>query len=228
MRITPKRKTTPEGLVPNIPETSRTIKTDDVLLATSARKGKMGKNASISADGFTALFSRMMVSAFVCYENPYFIAYIASGVTDQWSSLLTARQFPVGNYEWYGKMTPQTNSYAFAGFEFHHGYTVDGVVMFFTDGTAYKVRTGTGGSFGTGGANTDTTLSGQDWTTEKLFKIEWTSAQVKFYVAGSLVATHTTNIPNLAMPFFLEAGVAGTASGGVARSYVKQETLKAV
>lgn len=47
-----------------------------------------------------------------------------------------------------------------------------------------------------GGAETNTYLSGQDWTVETKFSIrhEYDQSEVKFYTASNLVATHTTNI----------------------------------
>lgn len=61
-----------------------------------------------------------------------------------------------------------------------------------------KVQTGWNGS------NTQTDITGWDPTTEATLKVEWSSSQVKFYVNGTLKATHTTYIPQKPMPLTLE------------------------
>jgi len=46
-----------------------------------------------------------------------------------------------------------------------------------------------------GGVETRTLLTGQDWTVEREFSLKYTpGSEVKFYVDGTLVATHTTNV----------------------------------
>ena len=54
------------------------------------------------------------------------------------------------------------------------------------------------------GSGTTVTLSGQDWTTEREFKIVWDSSKVDFYVGGVLVSSHTTDVPQDPMTRFIE------------------------
>jgi len=55
-----------------------------------------------------------------------------------------------------------------------------------------------------GGSVTATNINTPAWTTERLFTVEWTPTSVKVYVDGALVATHTTNIPNVKLVRFTE------------------------
>lgn len=70
-----------------------------------------------------------------------------------------------------------------------HGWGAEGLIGFVYQNGQYRSISGALGGV------TFTNLVGQDWTTEKEFKVVWTSGQVEFYVAGGLVATHTTDVP---------------------------------
>jgi len=55
------------------------------------------------------------------------------------------------------------------------------------------------------GSETSTFPTGRVWTTEHTFKIEWKSTSIKFYEDGTLLATHTTNIPTIDLRPYIEA-----------------------
>ena len=115
-------------------------------------------------------------------------------------SLWTIGQiFGFGTYQWKAKFShPQANVCCIFGLEWHHGRAGDGIIAFQWDGSVYRC-------FNKYNQNmTETLLSNQNWTTEHTFKIEWSSTQIKFYIDGVLKATHTTNIPQYPMCFFME------------------------
>jgi hypothetical protein len=180
---------------------------------------------------FTPLMTRMGRRAWVSICDPWIV--VASARYDEDvaisypASFVTQRQFPVGNYQWRGKIEGPENYVLLycGGFEYEHGWGDRGIIGFYNDESwgGYCTITGAGGDV------TRTVLSGQDWTVERVFKVEWSSAQVKFYVDGELVSTHTTNIPNVPMMFFNEVTVfPGAPSGKVARSYIRIGSLVAV
>lgn len=97
------------------------------------------------------------------------------------------------------------------GFEYHHGWAGEGLIWFQNTAGVYGVgtRTQVDGTY----PYTITTLGGEDWTTEKTFKIEWTSGSVKFYVDGVLKATHTTYIHQTPMCLYIETFTLATPPG---------------
>lgn len=117
------------------------------------------------------------------------------------SILLTKPQYHFGTYKCRGKIylggTP--NVLYVMGFERHHGFCEEGIIGFYRGANYYNVITAWDGSY------TITSLSGQDWTVEREFKIVWTSTQVDFYVDGALVASHTTDIPQGHLSWMIES-----------------------
>jgi hypothetical protein len=78
-----------------------------------------------------------------------------------------------------------------------------------------------------GVATESTSLAGQDWTTEREFKIDWTATYVRFYVDGALVAEHTTRIPNVPMFVYVETSVpSGVTTTTAVAVYLNYPTLE--
>lgn len=72
------------------------------------------------------------------------------------------------------------------------------------------------------GTATQVFPAGQDWTTERTFKILWASASsCKFYVDGTEVASITTNIPVKALPFTYAIGNGATAPASARDLYFR-------
>jgi len=128
-------------------------------------------------------------------------------LADQYYSWWTMeQQFGFGTYQWKAKATNCTNPnimYIF-GLEWHHGRGADGIIDFWFNGTHYAADNSYNGVY------TFTVLAAQDWTVERTFKINWTSASIKFYIDGALKATHNTNVPQYPMCFFGESFTGGT------------------
>jgi len=126
------------------------------------------------------------------------------------SILLTKPQYGFGTYRCYGKILLNgTPSVLYVmGFERHHGFFEEGIIGFFRGTNYYNVVTAWDGTY------TITSLTGQDWTIEREFKIVWTSTQVDFYVDGSLVASHTTDIPQSELSWFIESSTPTTELPG--------------
>lgn len=70
------------------------------------------------------------------------------------------------------------------------------------------------------------TIAAQDWTSEKDFKIEWTTTSVKYYVDDVLKITHTLREPNVRMLIFHELHVAdGQTLGADAAIYIRHGSI---
>ena len=148
---------------------------------------------------------RMQEDAFVYTDGDYVVCrgkvlVAAPPLGHQHCSWATHEQFGYGAYEWKGKILGCDHGEEYpGGFENHHGFPLEGLITFLYLDGVYKSWTSWAGS------QTFTTLAGEDWTTEKTFKIVWDSTHVYFYVNNVLKATHTTNIPQDTMGFFFEA-----------------------
>jgi len=110
------------------------------------------------------------------------------------------RRYHFGIYQARAKITqPGRGKVAWLlGFENHPGWASEGVIGFLNGSGTCKARTRDGV-----GAES-TTLTGEDWTTEKTFKIAWSSTSVKFYIDDVLKATHTKRVPTMTMCWFIE------------------------
>jgi len=143
----------------------------------------------------------------------------------EFSRLETERVFgPFGIWRWRAKTyNPQTNTNIYMGFYSGVG---TGWIDFRQVGTAERVTCSVDGV-----TSLSTTLTGtlaQVWTTEKEFKIDWESNRLRFYVDGALIATHTTRIPVVAMPFFCKVENGSTAPAATSGVDFVRSTLERV
>ncbi|MDH5782057.1 MAG: family 16 glycosylhydrolase [Candidatus Bathyarchaeota archaeon] len=145
------------------------------------------------------------------YADGYYTTRVSSvAPTNIYGSLWTiGAVFDFGTYQCkaYIKNPGANRGIHVFGFEYHHGWAGEGLIWFQNVGGTYTVANKVNET------TTQTDLPGEDWTTEKTFKIEWASASIKFYVDGALKATHTTNIPQNPMSLYIESYTGGTAPG---------------
>ncbi|UCE43724.1 MAG: hypothetical protein JSV57_05065 [Candidatus Bathyarchaeota archaeon] len=160
------------------------------------------------ADEWIPLAFRLERTGLIYYDDPYIICRVMNTSTNVYASWLGwGRLYGFGVYEWKGKIeNPGANRVIIpGGFERHHGWALEGTIHPYNTGGIYKFRT-----CREDGVMEQTNLTGQDWTVETTFKIEWTSNHVRFFVDGTLEATHTLAVPQSQMQLFAEAGVAGS------------------
>jgi len=150
--------------------------------------------------------------------------YLAVGVQQGWTNTggqaaLFIGDLDYGTYEWVARIVnPTANRYLYVGLS-EKAATIyrAGEIFALNELGSYKLKNRVKA------AVTSTTLVGQDWTTERKFKIVFSSAAVELYVDGSLVAKHTTNIPspsNLHI-IFIEAWQGATADTTDGEVYAK-------
>jgi hypothetical protein len=173
----------------------------DKQMAVNLDKAKMQQALGITPIPLT-LGTRMGKYAQVFYEGGYI--WVRAGATlDVWASAILIGadiNFGFGTYQWKGLVNPEANKGMIPfGFERYHGIAGEGLIDMRVDDTTYYARTNWQGN------STYTVLGGQDWSIEKTFKIVWSNTKVEFYVDGALVATHTTNIPQVPMSPFMES-----------------------
>lgn len=113
--------------------------------------------------------------------------------------------FGYGTYKWTGRWTaPATHVYEIFGFIYHQYAINDGFIGFTNYQSTPEVECAAGGTYGTGGHATYTSLPGQDWTSDTLFQIIWQAGQVDFLINSSNVATITTDVPTMPMMHLME------------------------
>lgn len=93
-------------------------------------------------------------------------------------------------------------------------------IIYHTDlsGTGEHVQNSSAGTV------TKTTVSTRDWTVEHTMKIDWQSGQVDFYEDGTLLASHTTNVPSVP----LTPKIQSTTHNTTAPASATRTTLKDV
>ncbi|MEM2849043.1 MAG: hypothetical protein QXI36_02065 [Candidatus Bathyarchaeia archaeon] len=161
---------------------------------------------------------RMQENSFVYVDSPYLVCrgksrplLTAGGYyvepredTYEHCSWITLKEYGYGTYQWIAKVGGTTWGEEYAcGFEHHHGFPLEGLITFLRlyDAGGLKHRCWTSWN----GNQQTTDLTEENWTTERTFKIEWTSTYVKFYINNVLKATHSTVVPQDSMGFFSEA-----------------------
>jgi len=154
-----------------------------------------------------------------CYYNGYIIA-LGNPIPNVRSAIQTMQAYgPPLTIEHYGYVVnPETYKifYPMVSMEPAWAASVDfGAIIVKLDDTTYMLRTYNGV------ATTDTTLVGQDWTTERHFKLEWTTTAVTLYIDGAQVASHTTNLPSPPQCPFLEIAHKTTAPTTYSKLYIK-------
>lgn len=161
---------------------------------------------SIAKHGYLPLAYRMDEQALVYYKPPYFVVRAHANMNDSnhFGSFTSAGvAFGYGVYEWKAKIknpVPRTVIYP-GGFEKTHGWGDGGSILIQVDEGTYKFIT-----FDDDGKRDMTILSGEDWTTEKTFRVVWSATQVDLYIDGRLKASHSRRVPTEPMQFFAEVG----------------------
>ena len=165
-------------------------------------KGEIREFTSVGMK-FGPLASRVGNNALTHYDsnNGSYVCKVGSVAGNSFYSLWTVGQtFDYGTYQWNGSVfgTSSDMNQIF-GFEYLHGFAGEGLISFECLEGGCKVKSAWGGSA------EQTSLGGEDWTSEMIFKVEWTSTSVKYYVDGVLKDTDTTYVPQAAMCIFIEA-----------------------
>lgn len=152
--------------------------------------------------------------ALVYYDLPYIVcrAHTTAGHYSSWE---TQRVFgPYGTYKFRGKLanTCPNAAAVVGGLELHHGWATEGIIMFFHDGTDYRVQTSRNN------VSRSTVLAGENWTYEREFKFEWKPEYVRYYIDDVFKHEETAVVPDRAMALFSEVGVdtPGSALGPIA------------
>lgn len=145
------------------------------------------------------------------FADDYYTSRASSAAPgDSYGSLWTiGALFDFGTYQCKGYIqSPGANRgmHVF-GFEYHHGWAGEGLINFQNTAGTYSVVNKTAAG------TTQTNLGGEDWTSEKTFKIEWATGSIKFYVDGALKATHTTYVPQVSMCLYIETYTYATPPG---------------
>jgi len=159
--------------------------------------------SKLSVDTFPLDMIAGFPNARCWYENGYYVVRVikASGSVIELFTL--RRRFGPGKYEAYGKAPASAfdgyNTLYLFGFERHPGWADEGIIYFKYGGGSYNVKTAWDGN------STLTDIGTQDWTVDRKFTIDWTLSKVDFYIDDSLIASHTTNIPQGPMALFIEA-----------------------
>jgi len=156
------------------------------------------------------------------YYNGYIIA-VASPIANARSALQTMQGYkPPVTIEHYGYLVnPGTYKifYPMVSMEAAWAAAFDeGAIIVKLDDTTYMMRTWDMV------ATTDTTLTGQDWTIERHFKLVWTATSVTLYIDGAQVAQHTTNLPSGPICPFLEIAHKTTAPATRSKLAIKYPT----
>lgn len=157
---------------------------------------------------YLPLAYRMDEDIIVYYDAPWFIVRShvpgAANLTNHFGSWITmGMNFTYGKYEWKGLITnPAARIVHYMGFEKHHGWGNEGMIIAACQEGTYSFRTYND----TGGLET-TNLGGEDWTSEKTFMVNWTANYCEFYVDDVLKANHT-KVPTA--PIFHFLGEVGT------------------
>jgi len=191
----------------------------------------------IESSGATPIFVRSQENAFVYVEDPYIVCRskmipklkVTVGGTDYYvepvehihASWWTVKRYGFGTYEWKAKMGGVNSGEEYAGgFEYHHGFPLEGLITIIYLNGVLKFWTSWGGN------QTQTNITGVDVTVEHTYRIQWTSSSVQLWIDGVSKAIHTTNIPQAPMSFFSEAcAYRGTATQD-AYAYFKLGSLR--
>lgn len=126
----------------------------------------------------------------LAFDGEYLHFFWTANLALQWVGLRSLYTLSYGTYQWKGYINAIANITYFVGLlERHAGQSNEGAILAYYASGNYYFKNSEGGS------EQVTTLSGQDWTTLKTFKVVWSATDVYFYVDDVEVAHHTTNIP---------------------------------
>jgi len=179
------------------------------------------------AEHYIPYVARMDEYALCYIKDGYFICRCRANLTDglnHYSSwLIVGKLYGYGTYEWIGKIkNPGSQRRMYLGFEKTHGWGDEGLAVFANVLGTYKTIT-----YDDNGNEETQTLSGQDWTSDTIFKIEWTATYVKFYIDDILKTTHSTRVPTGPAHFLLEIGANHTPAPTTEPfCYVKENSFK--
>jgi len=154
----------------------------------------LGELPTIQEHGeYLPITQRAQNQAHVYYDEPYFTCTAETrpaDVTPEFCSWITFKQYGYGTYQVVGRcsMCPDGDEFIW-GFEHHHGYGAEGVIVFWCDHGTAKVYQSWAGT------TCESFYPGADWTSETTFKIDWSSTRVVYYTDGTILDTLTCNVP---------------------------------
>jgi len=158
----------------------------------------------------------MRISRAGAYYEGGRVVLIARPIANAIAHVSTWKRVGYGTYEWQARIVnPGAEKNLYVGFgERASAFWTDAIFVFDRFGTYYFTTY-------KDGVGTQTTLTGQDWTVERTFKVEWSPGSAKLYVDGTLLATHTTNVPDVKMVRFIEIGHTATAPANLSQIYAR-------
>ena len=180
----------------------------------------------ISKDIPLPWFARTDDQALVYYESPYYVLRIKSDTPHVVSIWSHGYSFGYGTYQWKAKVeNPNSKTNIYVGLlERRHGWPFEGAIFVEASAGDYKFTTS---EEGLTTPSETTILEGQDWTTEKTFKVEWAETYVKLYVNDSLEATHSGVVPAETMGnLFFEIANWGTTPPDETFLYIKEQSFE--
>jgi hypothetical protein len=120
---------------------------------------------------------------------------------DHYADAVVMKQYSYGTYVWAAKVAnPVARSSAVVGgFQKHFSFGPEGQIIVLQDEGVYYFMT-----HSEAGEMQLTELTGEDWTTKKIFKLVWTAIDVKLYIDDVLKATHATYTPMSSGMFFCD------------------------
>lgn len=175
------------------------------------------------ADEYLPLNFRTDRSGLIYYNDPYIIIRCNVDAYHAISWLAFGKTFGFGTYEWKAKAANAVNNCSiYLGlFEYRHGWAAEGAIFLRWVDTAWNFHT-----CKVDGTTENTVISGVDFTAEHTFKVEWTSTIVKFYVDGSLKASHSTAVPQVSMQLFAEIYIGAVAPSAEPTCYFRAGSFK--
>lgn len=154
--------------------------------------------------------TRGSISA-VIFKNGYLTIAMRDDATET-GEVMIMGTIGYGTYQWKGKAEgAESGMWIFLGFAEEFPIQWKDSIFLWWNGSSWIFQTNKAGS------QTNTTISGIDFTVEHTFKVVWSSTDVYLYIDEAEVAHHTTNIPTVRMVPFLEIS---RSSGGTSHAYV--------
>jgi len=167
---------------------------------------KLGLQHGIIARPSIPMWETKDVSG-VVYKDGYLTIINADFKTPEGSEAYFPETVGYGTYEWKAKLTtPVANRNQYVGFGEEAPTQYKDSIFVMHNGVQYQLQTYAAG------VATTTALAGEDWTSEKTFKIEWALNLARLSVDGVVKATHNINVPTKRMIPFIEVAHAAAVA----------------
>lgn len=172
--------------------------------------------------------TRMNIHGLVYYEAPYYVIRVHTQAGGHNTSMCgLGYSFGYGTYQWKAKLTnPIDKTGIYVGIlERRHGWPNEGAIFVRCINGTYQFETT---EQGLATPVETTNLGGEDWTSEKTFKIIWAASSVKLYIDDVLKATHSNVVPAepLCNLFFEAATDASIAPASEPYVYFREQSFE--